>query len=234
MYPKRRSDGTLIFPDYPEFKPNIDPRQIFEGGTLCGGYFRRVYSNVAKRYLETTDYKKYPFLKDLPEKLMTVDIDKKHNHEINKYGVHSSLSLQDWEKFGWIRGDDFRGWIAWYIEFYAGRRIKEIDDYQVKRWRGIASAESGRFRKNLIRQIYDAKKKWNDESVSPVIRQTLWNWAYQLTQQDYKEGVKELLEKRKNEKKKSKKHSKKNSKKTSEKRSKKNSKKTSKKLSKKK
>lgn len=217
MYPKKDKNGCLIFPDFPELKTNLTPREIFEGGALCGGYFRKVYSNVAKRYLATDDYKKYTFLKDLPEELMTVDIDKKHNHEINKYKVHSSLSLQAWENFGWIKGDDFRGWLAWYIEFYSGRRIKEIDAYQIKRWMGIASAKSGRFRKNLIRQIYDSGKKYDDISVSPVIRQTLWNWGYILTKQDYEEDIKELLEKRKKEKKKSKTTSKKTSKKLSKK-----------------
>ena len=76
MYPKKRPDGTLIFPDYPEFRPNLNPREIILAGAFCHGYFRRVYSTVAKRYLETSDYKKYPFLKDLPEELMIIDIEK--------------------------------------------------------------------------------------------------------------------------------------------------------------
>jgi hypothetical protein len=220
MHINRRADGTLIFPDHLEFTPNLSPREVILGGAWCHGYFRRVYSTVAKRYLEEDDYKKYSFLKDLPKELMTVDINKKHDHKVNKYGVHASLPLLYWEKSNWIRGDDFRGNFQWYCEFYSGRRIPEIDSYQIKRWQGVASAKSGRFRKNLIRQIYDAKKSWDDISVSPVIRQGLMHWYYSLTEQDYKQGVAELLEKRKNEKK---------SKKTSKKKTSKKSKKTSKK-----
>lgn len=203
MYPKRDKNNTLavpytlIFPDYPDFKPNLTPREVILSGAFCNGYFRKVYSTVAKRYLQTDDYKKYPFLRDLPKELMVVNIDEKHDHKVNKYGVHSSLSLIHWENSGWIKGNDFRGNFQWYCEFYSGRRNKEIDEYQIKRWKGIADSKSGRFRKNLIRQIYDSNKKFDDITVSPVIRQTLHHWYYQLTEADYKEGVKELLKKRK-------------------------------------
>ncbi|MGL5934836.1 MAG: hypothetical protein ACRCZI_04360 [Cetobacterium sp.] len=202
MIPKREKDGTLIFPDYVDFRPNLTPREIILEGAFCNGYFRRVYSTIAKRYLTTDDYKKYPFLKDLPKELMITDIDKKHDHKVNKYRVHASLPLIEWEKSNWIKGSDFRGNYQWYCEFYLGRRNKEIDEYQIKRWNGIAGEKSGRFRKNLIRQIYDSKKKFNDASVSPGIRQTLHHWYYQLTEEDYNEGVKDLLEKRKKETKK--------------------------------
>lgn len=30
----RDSDGNLIFPDHPEFKPNLTPRQVLEMGVL--------------------------------------------------------------------------------------------------------------------------------------------------------------------------------------------------------
>lgn len=197
MYPKKNKDGKLVFPEYPDFLPTLTPREVILGGAFCNGYFRRVYSTVAKRYLNPDDYKKYPFLKDLPEELMIIDIDKKHDHKVNKYNVHASLQLIQWEKSGWIKGDDFRGNFQWYCSFYAGRRNKEIDEYQIKRWKGIASAKSGRFRKNLIRQIYDANKNYDDISVSPILRQTLFHWYYELTEKDYKSGVKELIEKRK-------------------------------------
>jgi hypothetical protein len=196
-YPKKDKHGHLVFTDHPEFTPNLSPAEVIRAGAWCGGYFRRVYSTVAKRFLEESDYTKFPFLRKLPKKLMTVDISGKHDHSVNKYGVHASLPLIYWEKSGWIRGDDYRGNFQWYCEFYAGRRRPAIDQYQIKRWNGIAGANSGRFRKNLIRQIYDSGKRFDDVTVSPVIRQSLHHWYYRLTREDYNLGVKELLEKRK-------------------------------------
>jgi hypothetical protein len=63
------------------------------GGAWCNGYFRKVYSQCAGRYLQTADYKKYAFLKDLPADLMTKDIDVKHDHSVNKFGKHCSMPL---------------------------------------------------------------------------------------------------------------------------------------------
>jgi hypothetical protein len=213
MYPKREKDGTLIFPDYPDFRPNLTPREMFQGGAMDGTYWRPLKSLLTGKELKNW-HKKYSFLKDLPDDIMSRTLDKK-DPKINKYGVHASLPYEEWVKNHWIKLPDEFGWINYYCEFYAGRRIKEIDEYQIKRWKGIADAKSGRFRKNLIRQIYDSGKKFDDITVSPRIRQTLYHWGYELTENDYKEGVKELLEKRKKESKKNiiKKPSKKSSKK---------------------
>jgi hypothetical protein len=194
-YPERDKDNCLIFPDYPKFRPNLTPKEIIERGGWCNGYFRKKYSNIANRYLKEDDYKKYTFLKDLPKELMVADIDKPHDHKVNRYKVHSSLPLEYWEESGWIREPDYRGAFQHYCEFYNGRRIPENDEYQINRWIGIASKESGRWRTNLINKIYKSGKKWDDESVSPVIRQTLLHWFYELTEKDYNEGVQKLIEK---------------------------------------
>lgn len=215
MYPKHREDGTLIFPGYDDFRPNLTPREIFEQGAMDGTYWRSLKSLLTGKNLEDW-HKKYPFLHDLSDDIMTRPIDRV-DPKLNRYKVHASLKYEEWVKYGWIKLPDEYGWIQWYCEFYNGRRIKDIDEYQIKRWMGVASAKSGRFRKNLIRQIYDIGKKYDDITVSPVIRQGLHHWAYVLTEQDYKQGVKELLEKRKNEEKKSKKTSKKPNKKSSKK-----------------
>lgn len=183
MYPKKDKYGCLIFKDYPDFTPNLTPREIIEKGAWCNGYFRKVYSTVAKKYLKSDDYKEFPFLQDLPDKLMITNIDKPHDHKVNKYKIHSSSSLEFWEKKEWIKSPDFRGQFQWYCRFYNGRR-SEDDEWQITRWKRIAG-DKGRFRNNLIRQIHEANTKYNDYSISPKIRQTLLHWGYELTRKDF-------------------------------------------------
>ena len=46
----------------------------------------------------------------------------------------------------------------------------------------------GRWRNNLITKIIKAGKKFDDASVSPVVRQTLLHWGYELDEHDFKIG----------------------------------------------
>ena len=70
-----------------------------------------------------------------------------------------------------------------YCRFYNGRRTDD-DKRQIQRWLSLAGP-NGRFRKALINKIKDKNTKFNDESISPVIRQTLQQWGYRLTQKDF-------------------------------------------------
>ena len=56
---KKRSDGTLIFKDYPDFRPNLTPREIFKLGSFGGTYWRPIYSSVVNKNLKNV-HKKYP------------------------------------------------------------------------------------------------------------------------------------------------------------------------------
>jgi hypothetical protein len=62
---------------------------------------------------------------------------------------------------------------------------------QVARWGALAGAK-GRWKRNLIAKCAAAGRAFDDASVSPVVRQTLWHWAYQLSAQDYAEYAKSL------------------------------------------
>ncbi len=42
-----------------------------------------------------------------------------------------------------------------------------------------------RWRRSLIKKVVQQNKHWNDASVSPVIRQSLLHWAYELTEEDF-------------------------------------------------
>lgn len=186
---QRRNDPnkTLIFPDYPDFKPNLTPEQIFKEGSFGGTYYRPIFSSVTNKNYDKAweEFPKSWFPTDLkyvnsPICLATT---------VNKYKVSSGTSLEYWENQGWIRDIDPYGWVQWYCRFYMGRRSDD-DERQIDRWNKIAGEKSGRWRKNLQNKIIKAAKALNtdpndpsvldDYNISPVIRQLLLQWAFQL------------------------------------------------------
>ena len=181
IVPKPTKVGeTIIFADHPEFTPNLTPRQIFRLGSFGGTYWRPIFSGVNSREyseqqlefanLETIDYegdkeyrtKWWEGIKDVL--LVSSDCDVSRN----KYGVASGTALVYWESRGWIMPQDPYGWVQWYCRFYAGRRTDD-DARQIARWAAFAGPK-GRFRKRLIGMCKKEKKRYDDSTVSPVIR----------------------------------------------------------------
>ena len=183
----RRRDKTIIFPDHPEFQPNLTPREMFALGSFGGTYWRPIYSTIANKRLQNI-HKKYPksWWKDIPENwLSSPDYDK----NINKYKIKVGTSLEFWEEKGWITKYNPYGWVHWYCDFYTGKRTPD-DKRQIARWLALAG-EKGRFRNfliNLIKKKYPNNhvKGLADESISPKIRQVLQHWAYVLQTSDMK------------------------------------------------
>ena len=50
--PRKNKDGEIIFKDYPYFKPNLTPREIFFLGSFGGTYWRPIYSSITKKKYE--------------------------------------------------------------------------------------------------------------------------------------------------------------------------------------
>ena len=165
---------------------------IFRMGSFGGTYWRPIFSGVNSRdysdqhlefaNLETVDfddngreYKTKWWEGISAELLARPDC----NVTRNKYRVSSGTSLTYWESKGWIVPEDPYGWVQWYCRFYAGRRSGD-DRRQIDRWLAFAGPK-GRFRLRLI-NMCKVKGKYNDYSISPVIRQGLQQWAYILTE----------------------------------------------------
>ncbi|KAE8539146.1 hypothetical protein D1P53_004235 [Cryptococcus gattii VGV] len=139
---------------------------------------------------------------------------------VNRFQVLAGQSLEEWEKAGWIWSGDPRGWAEWYVRFWDGRRCED-DERQVKRsfyfgrvnpfpaslllstsalaysshQTGLKVAgPTGRFKRALLKKIHQAggQVAVGDGDVGRVLRQCLWQWAYELTKREYEDAMRGL------------------------------------------
>lgn len=196
--PARDQSGSYIFPDYPNFRPNLSPKEVLLAGSFGGSYFRPITSKVTGKSYGREVYEELP--KDWLEGLSASDIKRKiaspvYNNDVNKYRVKCGATLDEWESSGWMRDCDPYGWFQWYSRFFQGRRCDD-DERQVAR--GLSCfGPTGRWRTNLMNKIIAAKtgKKGledvlHDAKISPVIRQTLQHWGYRVTLKDLEAHIK--------------------------------------------
>lgn len=106
-----------------DFKPYFTPEEMLKMGVFEGKYMndcilefpRSWYSNMSKFALEGAD------------------------PAINYFGIKSRLSLGEWMRRGWIpchvKDKDIRGWFQWYCRYWLGRRVPEVDEIQIGRWK---------------------------------------------------------------------------------------------------
>ena len=168
----------IRFKDYPEFKPNLTPYEIFRRGSFGGTYWRPIYSSITDKNYENM-HKKYKWSKKLSDDIMTREC-RDYDKNLNKYKVKvggykqkDNCGLEDWEERGWITKNHPYGWVQWYCEFYEGKR-SEDDEWQISRWMGVAGPK-GRF----LKRYKNLKKKGlsNKERKMKVLLQILQHWA---------------------------------------------------------
>ena len=144
----RKKVNNLDF--YKIFKPQLTPKKMLELGVFGGAYFG----------LEIKEYPKSWFAKS--------KISKNFNVNLNRFKVKSGLSRNHWLKKGWIFKEDPLGWFQWYCRFSMGRRIRHIDEIQIKRW------------KNFTRHVQAIKKNCEEGDLTcrKKQRQAILQWAY--------------------------------------------------------
>ena len=180
--PKRDKDGCYIFADCEEFRPNRSPKEVLQAGSFGGTYFRSIKSSVAgatfdKQWLELPQN----WLEGLsiPNQIAN----QVYTESRNKYGKKCGGDLHMWESSGWIKKQDPYGWFQWYCRFYLGRRTTD-DERQIQRWKNCTGPK-GRWKNTLIGKIVKAEVGYDNTGISPVIRQVLLHWGYELTEKDF-------------------------------------------------
>lgn len=134
----------------PAFKPHFTPKEMLELGVFEGKYCNDCRDELPEDWFEKAK------ISDTP------DI------SLNCFGIKSRQPLSVWQQKGWIVEPDVRGWFQWYCRYYLGRRISEIDQWQIKRWKAFAR-HAGQIRANCEPGNFDCR---------PRQRQGLLQWAH--------------------------------------------------------
>ena len=80
----------------PDFTPELTPQQMLEMGVFEGHYLTDCQDEFPQSWFVNARLSK-----------TTPDITQ------NYFGVKSRLSLNEWQKRGWIISPDVRGWFQW-------------------------------------------------------------------------------------------------------------------------
>ena len=126
---------------YKIFKPELSPKKMLELGVFGGAYFGEKISEYPKSWFEKAN------------------LSKKFDVKLNRFKVKAGLTRKEWQDKGWIFKEDPLGWFQWYCRFSNGRRIKSIDEIQIKRW------------KNFTRHVKAIKKNCDEGDLSCRRRQ---------------------------------------------------------------
>jgi len=134
----------------PEFKPYHSPQQMLEMGVFEGKYLNDC----------TEEFPQSWFMK---ARLSLIP-----DPALNYFGIKSRQPLGIWRQKGWIYGPDPRGWFQWYCRYYLGRRLGEVDQIQIKRWKAFAR-HAGQIRANCEPGNFSCRRRQ---------RQALLQWSY--------------------------------------------------------
>ncbi len=132
------------------FEPYLTPKEMLHMGVFEGKYCNDCQEEFPSDWFNSAKISNHP------------------NPGLNYFSVKSRQSLKFWELKGWIIGPDPRGWFQWYCRYYLGRRLPDIDQLQIKRWRA--------FRRHEAQIINNCEP--GDFSCRPRQRQALLQWAY--------------------------------------------------------
>lgn len=186
------ANNSYIYKDYPEFRPNITPYEVFRQGSFGGTYFREIKSNITGK-THKNRHLKYK-LKSIDPNLLTRSC-KDYDICINKYGVKVGVDIKNecglryWEKKGWINEKHPFGWFEWWIAVHEKEsNSKEYNDYQVKRWMGTVGPK-GRFRIWLYNKMErGGGYGFHNDSILKLAQICL-HWGHLPNKKDYNKHI---------------------------------------------
>lgn len=142
------------------FSPYYTPKEVLEMGGFEGKYCRDCHAE---------------FPADWFKKAKESDL-KVGDPSVNYFGIKSRQTLQVWQQKHWIIGPDVRGWFQWYMRYYSGRRIPEIDAKQISRYNSF-NRHAGQVLKNCKHKGKDGRCT-DPQNCRPKQRQALLQWAH--------------------------------------------------------
>lgn len=127
----------------PDFNPIFSPKEMLALGVFDGGYFNEDDSSIRQDG-------------DLPKIRKT-----------NLFAANVSQPKQVWLDNGWITPEDPLGWFQWYTRYHNGRRLDDLDSFQIKRWSSFVARHSAQVKKNGLSNLKTRIRQ----------RQCLLHWA---------------------------------------------------------
>ena len=134
------------------FNPELTPKEMLKLGVFGGYYFEGKHNEYPKDWFVNA-------------KLSNTG----YNVNLNCFKINSGLSRNEWVQRGWITKEDPLGWFQWYCRYTMGRRIPNIDNIQIKRWKAFGPRHIGGIKKYCPKKIFSCRRKQ---------RQALLQWAY--------------------------------------------------------
>lgn len=123
-----------------DFAPLFTPYEMLELGIFDGSYYRS----------DNPDFDHTPVIT-----------------ETNLFCAGASHPLRVWQEKGWITPEDPMGWFQWYLRYYQGRRIPNLDAHQIKRQQSFAARHGAQVKKFGAGDMNKRRKQ----------RQSLLHWA---------------------------------------------------------
>ena len=135
-----------------KFEPQLTPKEMLKLGVFGGYYFEGKHAEYPKDWFKNARLSNSGY-----------DIG------LNCFKIDSGQSRKEWVKKGWITKEDPLGWFQWYCRYTLGRRMEQLDNFQINRWAAFGPRHIGGIKANCEPGNLECR---------PRQRQALLHWAY--------------------------------------------------------